>query len=165
MSPGASGLRAPPESGKSLEKVSKRSRKDFFETFSRLSGGPRPEAPGDVFQTFSGFRARRARETPCKWPTRSQGSVWAENPTSKMSIRSCLLAGLRLSQHQCSEMFLGMAIRNKSDRIHKIPENVRARQRSGEGVVRRNGCPKGCFWRVRFFSAPLRFALKTPERS
>ena len=40
-----------------------------------------------------------------------------------------------------------------------------ARQRSGEGVVRRNGCPKGCFWRVRFFSAPLRFSLKTPERS
>ena len=34
----------------------------------------------------------------------------------------------------------------------------RARQRSGEGVVRRNGCPKGCFWRVRFFSAPLRFS-------
>ena len=33
----------------------------------------------------------------------------------------------------------------------------RARQRSGEGVVRRNGCPKRCFWRVRFFSAPLRF--------
>ena len=41
---------------------------------------------------------------------------------------------------------------------------IRARQRSGEGVVRRNGCPKGCFWRVRFFSAPLRFSLKTPER-
>ena len=41
------------ESGKSLE----RSRKDFFETFSRLSGG-------DFFQTFSGFRARRAQETP-----------------------------------------------------------------------------------------------------
>ena len=34
----------------------------------------------------------------------------------------------------------------------------RARQRSGEGVVQRNGCPKGCFWRVRFFSAPLRFS-------
>ena len=33
-----------------------------------------------------------------------------------------------------------------------------ARQRSGEGVVQRNGCPKGCFWRVRFFSAPLRFS-------
>ena len=35
---------------------------------------------------------------------------------------------------------------------------LRARQRSGEGVARRNGCPKGCFWRVRFFSAPLRFS-------
>ena len=33
-----------------------------------------------------------------------------------------------------------------------------ARQRNGEGVVRRNGCPKGCFWRVRFYSAPLRFS-------
>ena len=31
-------------------------------------------------------------------------------------------------------------------------------KRSGEGVVRRNGCPKECFWRVRFFSAPLRFS-------
>ena len=29
--------------------------------------------------------------------------------------------------------------------------------------MRRNGCPKGCFWRVRFFSAPFRFALKTHE--
>ena len=37
---------------------------------------------------------------------------------------------------------------------------IRARQRSGEGVVRRNGCPKGVFWRVRFFSAPLKH-LKT----
>ena len=33
-----------------------------------------------------------------------------------------------------------------------------ARQRSGEGVVRRNGCSKGSFWRVLFFSAPLRFS-------
>ena len=33
-----------------------------------------------------------------------------------------------------------------------------ARQRSGEGVVRRNGRPKQCFWRVRFLSAPLRFS-------
>ena len=38
-----------------------------------------------------------------------------------------------------------------------------ARQRSGEGVMRRNGCPERCFWRVRFFSAPLRFALRTPQ--
>ena len=39
----------------------------------------------------------------------------------------------------------------------------RACQRSGEGVVRRNGCPKGCSWRVRFVSGPLGIALKTPE--
>ena len=32
---------------------------------------------------------------------------------------------------------------------------IGARQRSGKGVVRRNGCPKGCFWRVRFFSAQV----------
>ena len=36
------------------------------------------------------------------------------------------------------------------------PRKLGARQRSGEGVVRRNGCRKGCFWRVRFCSAPLR---------
>ena len=36
-------------------------------------------------------------------------------------------------------------------------------QRSGEGVVRRNGCPNGCFWRIRFFSVPLKFALKESE--
>ena len=33
---------------------------------------------------------------------------------------------------------------------------VRARERSGKGVVRRNGCPKGCFWRVRLCSSPLK---------
>ena len=43
------------KSGKSLEKVSKRSRENFFETL---------EAPVDFFLVFSGFRARRARETP-----------------------------------------------------------------------------------------------------
>ena len=40
------------------------------------------------------------------------------------------------------------------------PEMFRTRQRSGEGVMRGNGRPKGCFWRVCFFSAPVRFALK-----
>ena len=40
---------------------------------------------------------------------------------------------------------------------------IRVRQRSGEGVVWRNGRAKGCFWRVRFLSAPLRFALTTLE--
>ena len=29
--------------------------------------------------------------------------------------------------------------------------------------MRGNGRLKGCFWRVRFFSAPVRFALKTSE--
>ena len=38
--------------------------------------------------------------------------------------------------------------------------SIRARQRSAKGVVRRNGCPKGCFWRVRFLSVLFRFALK-----
>ena len=42
-----------------------------------------------------------------------------------------------------------------------------ARQRSGEGVVRRNGCPKGCLWRVRFFFCPLKVCslntLRGPE--
>ena len=38
------------------------------------------------------------------------------------------------------------------------PPFLGARQRSGEGVVRRNGCPRGCFWTVRFFSAPSRFS-------
>ena len=39
-----------------------------LETFSRLfpdsRGVPVPEVPGDFFQTFSGFWARRALETP-----------------------------------------------------------------------------------------------------
>ena len=38
----------------------------------------------------------------------------------------------------------------------------RVHQRSGEGVVRRNGRPK-VFLESPFFSAPLRFALKTFE--
>ena len=45
-----------------------------------------------------------------------------------------------------------------------LEDVVRSRQRSGEGVMRRNGCPKGCFWRVRSFSAPLRFARATHEK-
>ena len=32
-------------------------------TFWRLFGVPGPEAPGDIFETLSAFRARRARET------------------------------------------------------------------------------------------------------
>ena len=37
---------------------------------------------------------------------------------------------------------------------------IRARQRSGEGVVSRNGCPKGSFWRVRFSLPPYGLLLK-----
>ena len=35
-----------------------------------------------------------------------------------------------------------------------LPRFRDQRQRGGEGVVRRNGCPKGCFWRGCFSSAP-----------
>ena len=66
-----------PKPRKSLKKVS-RSKKsfgtfsrlfldspDFFETFSRLSGGPGAGGLRRLFfRLFSGFRARRARETP-----------------------------------------------------------------------------------------------------
>ena len=42
------------------------------------------------------------------------------------------------------------------------PQTIRARQRSGEGIVRRNGCPKECFWSL---LCPLKVCpLKTPER-
>ena len=39
---------------------------DFFRTFWRLFRGPRPEALGDTCETFSAFRAWRARETPVR---------------------------------------------------------------------------------------------------
>ena len=45
----------PRKSGKSLEQTFSRPFPDFFGTFSRLCGAPRPEAPGDI---------QRARETP-----------------------------------------------------------------------------------------------------
>ena len=49
-------------------RVWKKSRKGPKKTFSRLfpdsRGAPGPPAPGDFFQTFSGFQAQRARETP-----------------------------------------------------------------------------------------------------
>ena len=43
--------------------------------------------------------------------------------------------------------------------------NQSAQKEPAKASLRRNGRPKGCFWRVRFFSARLRLALKTPERS
>ena len=54
-SPGAGPPKVWKKSGKSLEsleKVSKRSRKDFFETFSRLSGAPGPETFSRLFRGF-----------------------------------------------------------------------------------------------------------------
>ena len=88
-SPGASGPVWPPEN------VSKKSFWDLFETFfqtletsSRLFRDSRralePEAPGDFLQTMSGFRARRARETPVKWSTDSRAYSpfrWSETHT------------------------------------------------------------------------------------
>ena len=51
--------------------------------------------------------------------------------------------------------------KSKFARSGLIPINqmLGACQRSGEGVVRRNGRPKGCFWRVRFFSGPSRLTI------
>ena len=49
------------ESGKSPESLRKASKESFRtvrETFWRLSGVPWPEAPGDIFETFSPFWAR-----------------------------------------------------------------------------------------------------------
>ena len=51
------------ESGRGLDKVAKRRFRDLFQPLGG-GGGPGPEAPGDCFETLSGFGARRARETP-----------------------------------------------------------------------------------------------------
>ena len=56
------------ESGKSLEKVPK----DFFETFSRLSGGPGAGGPGRLFSDFFGVSGLEGPRDPCKWSTGSQ---------------------------------------------------------------------------------------------
>ena len=55
------------ESGKSLEKVPK----DFFETFSRLSG-KRASGPGRLFSDFFGVSGPEGPRDPCKWSTGSQ---------------------------------------------------------------------------------------------
>ena len=90
------GRRAPPES---LEKVSKKSFRDLFETFSRLfpdSPGPCESLFPDFFQTLRGpgaggprrlfFRLFRGlSERPCKWPTGSQ--LMATNPFAQPPLR------------------------------------------------------------------------------
>ena len=62
----------------------------------------------------------------------------------------CLNLSLKIDQ--------GIQKNERKGRTGRVPSSVGTRQRSGEGVVQRNGCPKECFWRVRFFSAPLRFS-------
>ena len=56
------------ESGKSLEKVPR----DFFETFSRLSGGPGAGGPGRLFSDFFRVSGLEGPRDPCKWSTGSQ---------------------------------------------------------------------------------------------
>ena len=59
------------KSPKSLEKVSKMSVRDFFETFSRLFGTPGPEAPGDFFSDFLGISGPEGPRDSC---SSSEGS-------------------------------------------------------------------------------------------
>ena len=52
----------------SLEKVPKRPRKDFFETFSRLSRGP-GAGHSFEFSDFFGVSGPEGSKDPCKWST------------------------------------------------------------------------------------------------
>ena len=81
MSPGASG----PGAQKSLQKVSGTVWDVCLESVLDCPRNlARPEAPGDIFETFSAFRARRARETPlrgdkhgkCKFQAAHEGVMW-----------------------------------------------------------------------------------------
>ena len=53
----------------SLEKASKRFRKDFSRLFPDCRGGPGPEAPGDFFSVFFGVLGPEAPRDPCKGST------------------------------------------------------------------------------------------------
>ena len=92
MSLGASGPRTP----KSLQKVPEHSKNSLQtlsgdspetsrtvpETFLRLFGVPGPEAPRDIFETLSAFRARKARETSVRGglvPNRSIQKYYPRN--------------------------------------------------------------------------------------
>ena len=46
--------------------------RDFFETFSRLSGGPGAGGPERLFSDFFGVSGPEGPRDPCKWPTGSQ---------------------------------------------------------------------------------------------
>ena len=70
--PGASTLGAPRESGKSLEEVFSRLCRDFFDTFSRLSGGPGASGPRQLSSDFLGVSGPEGPRDACKWSTGSQ---------------------------------------------------------------------------------------------
>ena len=106
MSPGASG----PGTPKSLKKVSGTVREvsgesresvwrvflEYSGTFWRLFGVPGPEAPGDIFETFSASRARRARETSVRGGLAPKAERDCESlflsESLSLSVRSVLCA-------------------------------------------------------------------------
>ena len=101
----------------------------------------------------------------------SQSLIWGIGPdpasSEKRSIRAAVsqnkpgTTGLAFEPWNLQrKMLLSSFLPRCWAFVWRKTKRGRVRQRSGEGVVRRNGCPKGCFWRVRFFSAPLRFVLK-----
>ena len=73
---GRNPLLTPRESGKSLEKVWKKSRKGperLFRDFFQTLGGPGAGGPGRLFSDFFGVPGPEGPRDPCKWPTGSQG--------------------------------------------------------------------------------------------
>ena len=125
-----------------------------------IANAPKPEGTWEMSLCWAllvlfGFRSKRNREPPFqtilwlwtsrpdhpwKWPTKSRFPEPASIRDRKRWRNWCVIGFIKNSPGQW-KLIRGSAF-------------VGARQRSGEGVVRRNGCPKGCFWRVRFFSAP-----------
>ena len=67
--------------------------------------------------------------------------------------------------HHVVRSFLANKCQEERQNLSYHMTSFRVRQRNGEGVVRRNGCPKGCFWRVCFYSAPLGFFLLKPLKT
>ena len=90
MSPGASGLGPPTKSPKSPEEVQKHPPNTFWTLSGDFPDGPRNfletfsgRLAGGIFETFSAFRARRARETPLR------GGL-----VPKIRIKNILICGL-----------------------------------------------------------------------
>ena len=72
---------------KSLKKVSEKSLFDtflgLFDSFRDFLGTPSPEVRGDFFETFWGFWAQRARETPVNGRSGLNYVPFPEGPTIK----------------------------------------------------------------------------------